>query len=54
MIHKNLLMRINFQGNNYLTLQENKHTNTIFVVDEASMIPDASDKGFEEEYFLTI
>ena len=39
-------MRTNSKGNNYVTLKENKHTNTIFVVDEASMIPDASDKGF--------
>tara|TARA_B100000886_G_C20363626_1_gene466334 strand:- start:9 stop:1121 length:1113 start_codon:yes stop_codon:yes gene_type:complete len=39
-------MRTNSQGNTYVTLKENKHTNTIFVVDEASMIPDSSDKGF--------
>ena len=46
-IHKKIYwMRINSQGNTYVTLQENKHTNTIFVVDEASMIPDTSDKGF--------
>ncbi len=46
-IHKKIYwMRTNSQANTYVTLQENKHTNTIFVVDEASMIPDASDKGF--------
>ena len=46
-IHKKIYwMRTNSQGNNYVTLQENKHTNTIFVVDEASMIPDVSDKSF--------
>ena len=46
-IHKKIYwMRTNSQGNTYVTLQENKHTNTIFVVDEASMIPDISDKGF--------
>ncbi|MBF45775.1 MAG: ATP-dependent endonuclease [Flavobacteriales bacterium] len=46
-IHKKIYwMRTNSKGNNYVTLKENKHTNTIFVVDEASMIPDASDKGF--------
>lgn len=46
-IHKKIYwMRTNSKGNTYVTLQENKHTNTIFVVDEASMIPDASDKGF--------
>lgn len=46
-IHKKIYwMRTNSQGNTYVTLQENKHTNTVFVVDEASMIPDSSDKGF--------
>lgn len=46
-IHKKIYwMRTNSQGNTCVTLQENKHTNTIFVVDEASMIPDTSDKGF--------
>ncbi|MFL2569668.1 MAG: ATP-dependent RecD-like DNA helicase [Flavobacteriales bacterium] len=46
-IHKKIYwMRTNSQGNSYVTLQENKHTNAIFVVDEASMIPDVSDKGF--------
>ena len=46
-IHKKIYwMRTNSEGNTYVTLQENKHTNTIFVVDEASMIPDTSDKGF--------
>ena len=46
-IHKKIYwIRTNSQGNTYVTLQDNKHTNTIFVVDEASMIPDASDKGF--------
>tara|TARA_Y100000991_G_C21952413_1_gene340399 strand:+ start:206 stop:1618 length:1413 start_codon:yes stop_codon:yes gene_type:complete len=46
-IHKKIYwMRTNSLGNIYVNLQENKHTNTIFIVDEASMIPDASDKGF--------
>ena len=46
-IHKKIYwIRTNSQGNTYVTLKDNKHTNTIFVVDEASMIPDASDKGF--------
>ncbi len=46
-IHKKIYwIRTNSKGNNYVTLKENKHTNTIFVVDEASMIPDVSDKGF--------
>ena len=39
-------MKTNSKGNTYATLQQNKHSNTIFVVDEASMIPDRSDKGF--------
>lgn len=46
-IHKKIYwIRTNSKGNSYVTLQENKHTNTLFVVDEASMIPDLSDKGF--------
>ena len=46
-IHKKIYwMRTNSLGNIYVNLQENKHTNTIFIVDEASMIPDTSDKGF--------
>ena len=52
-IHKKIYwMRTNSQGNTYVTLQENKHTNTIFVVDEASMIPDTSDKGFAGRVLL--
>ena len=39
-------MKTNSKGNTYVTLQKNKHSNTVFVVDEASMIPDISDKGF--------
>ena len=46
-IHKKIYwMRTNSQGNTCVNLKENKHTNTIFVVDEASMIPDSLDKGF--------
>lgn len=46
-IHKKIYwVKSNAQGGTYVTLQENKHSNTIFVVDEASMIPDISDKGF--------
>ncbi len=46
-IHKKIYwMKTNFEGNTYVTLQKNKHINTVFVVDEASMIPDISDKGF--------
>ena len=39
-------MKTNSKGNTYVTLQKNKHSNIVFVVDEASMIPDISDKGF--------
>ncbi len=46
-IHKKIYwMKTNSKGNTYVTLQKNKHNNTIFVVDESSMIPDISDKGF--------
>ncbi len=46
-IHKKIYwMKTNSKGNTYVTLQKNKHSNTVFVVDEASMIPDISDKGF--------
>ena len=46
-IHKKIYwIKTNAQGNTYVTLQQNKYSNTIFVVDEASMIPDRSDKGF--------
>lgn len=46
-IHKKIYwMKTNSHGNTYVTLQANKHSDTIFVVDEASMIPDISDKGF--------
>ena len=46
-IHKKIYwMKTNSKGNTYVSLQKNKHTNTVFVVDEASMIPDHTDKGF--------
>ena len=46
-IHKKIYwFKTNAFGNSFLSLQENKHTNTIFIVDEASMIPDLSDKEF--------
>ena len=46
-IHKKIYwFKTNSFGNSFLSLQENKHTNTIFIVDEASMIPDNSEKGF--------
>ena len=46
-IHKKIYwMKTNSKGNTYVSLQKNKHSNTVFLVDEASMIPDISDKGF--------
>ena len=46
-IHKKIYwLKSNSQGNTFVNLQENKHTNTVFIVDEASMIPDVSDNGF--------
>ncbi|MGC6469922.1 MAG: ATP-dependent DNA helicase [Flavobacteriales bacterium] len=52
-IHKKIYwVKSNSQGNTYVSLQENKHTNTIFIVDEASMIPDAADNGFSGRVLL--
>ena len=46
-IHKKIYwIRTNKKGNTYITLKENTHTNTVFIVDEASMIPGNSDSGF--------
>lgn len=45
-IHKKIYRQKSFSpeyGN--FTLSENKHTNTLFIVDEASMIPNASPEG---------
>ncbi|RXP57624.1 DUF2075 domain-containing protein [Lutibacter sp. HS1-25] len=44
-IHKKIYFpKKNKSGGVDFTLQPNKHNNTIFIVDEASMIPDGSDK----------
>ena len=52
-IHKKIYwIRNNKKGNNYITLKKNTHTNTIFIVDEASMIPEISDKGFGNRSLL--
>ena len=46
-IHKKIYwLRTNKKGNTYVTLKENTHTNTIFIVDEASMIPDHYNNSF--------
>ena len=42
-IHKKIYwIRTTKTGNTYITLKENTHTNTVFIVDEASMIPEDS------------
>ena len=52
-IHRKIYwIRTNKNGNTYITLKENTHTNTVFVVDEASMIPESSDKGFGNRSLL--
>ena len=46
-IHKKIYwIKTNSKGNTYVTLQKNKYSDTVFIVDEASMIADTSDKGF--------
>ncbi|WP_372746317.1 ATP-dependent RecD-like DNA helicase [Lutibacter sp.] len=54
-IHKKIYHpRKNKKGGIDFSLQVNKHTNTIFIVDEASMIPDSSTNGnlFENSSLL--
>lgn len=54
-IHKKIYFpKKNASGNMQFTLKKNKHTNTIFIVDEASMIPDTSNntKLFENSSLL--
>ena len=52
-IHKKIYwIRTNKSGNTYITLKENTHSNTIFIVDEASMIAENSDKGFGNRSLL--
>lgn len=52
-IHKKIYwIRTNKKGNTYITLKENTHTNTVFIVDEASMIPEQSDRGFGNRSLL--
>ena len=52
-IHKKIYwIRTNKSGNTFIKLKENTHTNTIFIVDEASMIPENSDKGFGNRSLL--
>ena len=52
-IHKKIYwIRTNKKGNTFIKLKENTHSNTIFIVDEASMIPENSDKGFGNRSLL--
>ena len=52
-IHKKIYwIRTNKSGNTFITLKENTHSNTIFIIDEASMIPEKSDKGFGNRSLL--
>ncbi len=52
-IHKKIYwIKTNKSGNTFITLKENTHINTIFIVDEASMIPENSDKGFGNRSLL--
>ena len=52
-IHKKIYwIKTNKSGNTFITLKENTHSNTIFIVDEASMIPENSDKGFGNRSLL--
>ena len=52
-IHKKIYwIRTNKSGDTFITLKENTHNNTIFIVDEASMIPDNPEKGFGKRSLL--
>ncbi len=52
-IHREIYwIRTNKNGNTYITLKKNIHSNTVFIVDEASMIPESSDKGFGNRSLL--
>ena len=52
-IHRKIYwIRTNKSGNTFIKLKENLHTNTIFIVDEASMISETSDSGFGNRSLL--
>ncbi len=52
-IHRKIYwIRTNKSGNTFITLKENLHTNTVFIVDEASMITESYDKGFGNRSLL--
>tara|TARA_Y100000589_G_scaffold297795_1_gene305797 strand:- start:1275 stop:2687 length:1413 start_codon:yes stop_codon:yes gene_type:complete len=52
-IHRKIYwIRSGKNGNTYIKIKENMHTNSIFIVDEASMIPEASDSSFGNRSLL--
>ena len=52
-IHKKIYwIRTNNKGNTLITLKENTHSNTIFIVDEASMIAENSEKSLGNRSLL--
>ena len=52
-IHRKIYwIRTNKNGNTFTKLKENTHCNTVVIVDEASMIPEKSDKGFGNRSLL--
>ncbi len=52
-IHKKIYwIRTNKSGNTFIKLKENTHSNTIFIVDESSMISESSEKGFGNRSLL--
>lgn len=52
-IHRKIYwIRSRKNGNTYIKIKDNTHTNTIFIVDEASMIPEASDSSFGNRSLL--
>ena len=52
-IHRKIYwINSNKSGNTNIKLKENTHSNTIFIVDEASMITESSDKGFGNRSLL--
>ena len=52
-LHKKIYwIRTTKNGNTFITLKENLHTNTIFIVDEASMIPEDAKVGINKRSLL--
>ena len=52
-LHKKIYwIRTTKNGNTFITLKENLHTNTIFIVDEASMIPEDAKNGINKRSLL--